>query len=132
LSVFDGSSPAGLLDGMCAAARAESCAAARRLVAIGELVALRNQLPMVGAAFIAGDIDEATFRALVFRTGLVADADVLAAIDQQLALRVPLSQRAGAIGAASSPRCGPAKFCRAAGLSTMALPRYPCIAIRME
>jgi hypothetical protein len=51
--------------------------------------ALREQLPMVGRAFIAGDIDEATFRTLVFRTGLIVDDDVLARVDEQLSVRVP-------------------------------------------
>jgi Domain of unknown function (DUF222) len=123
-----------LLQRVCSASRAEACAAAARLVAIGELVslrmaqdgcrsddwavdavdevaievgaalgisrglaashiryahALRVQLPLVGRAFIAGDIDEATFRTLVFRTALIVDDDVLARIDEQLALRVP-------------------------------------------
>jgi hypothetical protein len=132
--MFDSSSGAGLLDRVCAAARAESCAAAARLVAIGELVALRIaedggvsddwavdavdaagmevaaalgisrglaashvryayalrvQLPKVGVAFIAGDIDEATFRAAVFRTGLITDDDLLARVDGELAQRMP-------------------------------------------
>ena len=109
-----------LLQRVCSAARAESCAAAARLVAIGELVslrlaqdggasadwtvdatdavavevsaglgisrglaashvryahALRVRLPRLGRVFVAGDIDEATFRAAVFRTGLITDDD---------------------------------------------------------
>jgi hypothetical protein len=44
---------------------------------------------MLGRAFIAGDIDEATFRTCVFRTGLIDDDDVLTAVDRQLALVVP-------------------------------------------
>ncbi|MDT5080007.1 MAG: hypothetical protein QOJ80_4644, partial [Mycobacterium sp.] len=51
--------------------------------------AMREQLPMLGRAFIAGDIDEATFRTCVFRTGLIDDDDVLTAVDRQLALVVP-------------------------------------------
>ena len=51
--------------------------------------ALREQLPMLGRALIAGDIDEATFRACVFRTGLICDDEVLASVDQELALAVP-------------------------------------------
>jgi hypothetical protein len=51
--------------------------------------ALRVQLPKVGQAFIAGDIDETTFRALVFRTGLITDDDVLARVDDELAVRAP-------------------------------------------
>ena len=123
-----------LLQRMCSAARAESCAAAARLVAIGELVslrlaedggasedwtvdatdavaievsvglgisrglaashlryahALRVQLPALGRVFVAGDIDEATFRAAVFRTGLITDDDLRAAVDAQLAVKAP-------------------------------------------
>jgi Domain of unknown function (DUF222) len=125
---------AGLLDQMCSATRAESCAAAQRLVAIADLMALRIgedggatdlwtvdvvdavsveisaalgisrgladshlryahalrvQIPKVGAAFIAGDIDEVTFRTMVFRTGLILDGDLLAAVDEELAARAP-------------------------------------------
>ncbi|MGH3643326.1 MAG: HNH endonuclease signature motif containing protein [Mycobacterium sp.] len=131
--MFDGNAePVALLQRVCSAARAEACAAAERLVAIGELVrlrmtqsgetqdwavdamdavaveiaaalsisqslaashvryarALREQLPMVGRAFIAGDIDEATFRACVFRTGLITDDQVLAEVDKRLSLCV--------------------------------------------
>jgi hypothetical protein len=50
--------------------------------------ALREQLPMVGRAFIAGDVDEATFRAVVFRTGLITDDDVLAEVDRRLSVCV--------------------------------------------
>jgi hypothetical protein len=51
--------------------------------------ALRVQFPQVGQAFIDGDIDEATFRALVFRTGVILDGDVLAGVDAELAIRAP-------------------------------------------
>ncbi|MCV7423986.1 HNH endonuclease [Mycobacterium yunnanensis] len=125
--------PFGLLQRVCSAARAESCAAGERLAAIGELFALRcsqaeettewavdaeaavtaevaaalgvsqalagsqlryaralrEQLPLLGRALIAGDITEATFRTCVFRTGLVHDDDALAAVDRRLALEVP-------------------------------------------
>lgn len=118
---------------VCSASRAEACAAAERLVAIGELVslrmtqsgetqewavdatdavtaevaaalsisqrlaatyvtrarALREQLPMVGRAFIAGDIDEDMFRVLVFRTGLIVEDEVLAEVDRHFALMAP-------------------------------------------
>ncbi|GAB7068321.1 HNH endonuclease signature motif containing protein [Mycolicibacterium hodleri] len=125
---------AALLQRMCSAARAEACAAAERLVAIGELVslrlaedagatdlwvvdatdavtlevaaalgisrdlaashvryahALRFSLPRLGRAFIAGDVDETTFRACVFRTGLIVDDDTLAAVDAELAVTAP-------------------------------------------
>ena len=133
--VFEESDPAVLLmQRMCSAARAEACASAARLVAIGELVALRvaedggasddwivdahdavvfeiaaalgisrawaashveyayamrMQMPLLGKVFIAGDIDEAAFRAAVFRVGLITDHDVMAAVDAKLAVRLP-------------------------------------------
>ncbi|MDT5314218.1 MAG: hypothetical protein QOE74_3238, partial [Mycobacterium sp.] len=119
--MFDkGAQPTALLQRVCSASRAEACAAADRLVAVGELFslrmrqseetadwaidamdavsaevaaalsisqglaashvryarAMREQLPMLGRAFIAGDIDETTFRTCVFRTGLIDDDDV--------------------------------------------------------
>jgi hypothetical protein len=132
--MFDkGAQPTALLQRVCSASRAEACAAADRLVAVGELFslrmrqseetadwaidamdavsaevaaalsisqglaashvryarALREQLPMLGRAFIAGDIDETTFRTCVFRTGLIDDDDVLASVDRDLAVAVP-------------------------------------------
>ncbi len=132
--MFDpGPAPFAVLQQMCSAVRAENCAAAARLVAIGELYsvrmtqsgetqdwavdaadavtaeisavlnvtralaashlryaqALREDLPLVGRAFIAGDIDERTFRAVVFRTGLIMDAEVRADLDARLALGLP-------------------------------------------
>jgi hypothetical protein len=51
--------------------------------------ALREQLPLLGRALIAGDIDEATFRTCVFRTGLILDDEVMASVDQHLAVTVP-------------------------------------------
>jgi hypothetical protein len=133
--VFEGSDPAVLLmQRMCSAARAEACASAARLVAVGDMVALRIaqnggasddwiidandavvleiaaglgvsrgwaasyvryayalrvQIPEVGRVFIAGDIDEATFRTAVFRVGLITDDDVRAGVDEKLAVRLP-------------------------------------------
>src|SRR4051794_31688931 len=132
--MFESDPAVSLLQQVCSAARAESCAAAARLVAIGELVALRLaqdggaaddwtidatdavavevsaalrisrglaashvryahalrvQPPRLGRVFVAGDIDEATFRAAVFRTGLLLDDDVRAAVDEKLAVRAP-------------------------------------------
>jgi len=119
---------------VCSAARAEACASAARLVAIGDMVALRIaqdggasddwiidandavvleiaaglgisrkwaasyvdyayalrvQIPEVGRVFIAGDIDEATFRTAVFRVGLITDDDIRASVDEKLAVRLP-------------------------------------------
>ena len=44
---------------------------------------------VLGRVFVAGDIDEATFRAAVFRTGLITDDDLRAAVDAQLAVKAP-------------------------------------------
>lgn len=46
-----------------------------------------RQLPEVAATFIAGDIDMQMFRTVVFRTGLITDDAVLAAVDRKLAAR---------------------------------------------
>ena len=125
--------PFALLQRVCSATRAQACAAAERLVAIGELFslrmlqaaetedwaadatdavtaeiaaalkishqlagshlhyarALRELVPLVGRAFIAGDIDEATFKAVVFRTGLITDPEVLAEVDRTLSVSLP-------------------------------------------
>jgi hypothetical protein len=132
--VFDESDPAVLvMQRVCSAARAEACASAARLVAIGDMVslriaqnggasddwiidandavvleiaaglgisrkwaasyvdyayALRVTLPEVGRVFIAGDIDEATFRTAVFRVGLIIDDEVRASVDATLAVRL--------------------------------------------
>ncbi|MDX1891279.1 HNH endonuclease signature motif containing protein [Mycolicibacterium sp. 050158] len=132
--MFDPSpAPFGLVQRVCSAARAESCAAGERLVAIGELFALRRsqseettdwavdaeaavtaevaaalgisqglagsqvryaramreQLPALGRAFVAGDITETTFRTCVFRTGLILDEEVMAKVDARLAVQAP-------------------------------------------
>jgi hypothetical protein len=51
--------------------------------------AMREQLPALGRALRAGDIDEAVFRTCVFRTGLILDDDVLALVDECLAVEAP-------------------------------------------
>jgi hypothetical protein len=50
--------------------------------------AMRNRLPRVGAALIAGDIGYSTFQTIVYRTDLITDADVMAAVDAELAAKV--------------------------------------------
>ncbi|WP_179960863.1 HNH endonuclease signature motif containing protein [Mycolicibacter hiberniae] len=50
--------------------------------------AMREQLPKVAQVFKAGDIDIRMFQTIVYRTGLITDADVLAAVDGQLAAQV--------------------------------------------
>ncbi|MGF2945531.1 HNH endonuclease signature motif containing protein [Mycobacterium sp. Lab-001] len=50
--------------------------------------AMRERLPRVGAVFAAGDIDFRLFATIVYRTDLITDADILAAVDGQLAVAV--------------------------------------------
>ncbi len=50
--------------------------------------AMRLRLPRVGALLVAGDIDYRTFQTIVYRTDLIADPDVLAAVDAALAIKV--------------------------------------------
>ena len=50
--------------------------------------AMRERLPAVGEVFQAGDIDYRMFQTLVYRTDLITDAEVLAAVDEQLAVNV--------------------------------------------
>jgi hypothetical protein len=47
--------------------------------------AMRERLPKVGAVFRAGDIGYLMFQTIVFRTDLIEDVDVLAAVDAELA-----------------------------------------------
>jgi hypothetical protein len=47
--------------------------------------AMRERLPKVGEVFAAGDIDYRAFQTIVFRSDLVTDPEVLAAVDAQLA-----------------------------------------------
>jgi Domain of unknown function (DUF222) len=51
--------------------------------------AMREQLAQSGAVFRAGDIDFLLFQTLVYRTDLITDRDVLAAVDAELALAAP-------------------------------------------
>jgi hypothetical protein len=50
--------------------------------------AMRLRLPRVGALLVAGDIDYRTFQTIVYRTDLIADPNVLAAVDAALAVKV--------------------------------------------
>jgi len=50
--------------------------------------AMRERLPRVGALFRAGDIGFALFATIVYRTDLIVDEAVLAAVDAELALKV--------------------------------------------
>src|SRR5271156_1415959 len=63
--------------------------------------ALRERLPQVGEVFAAGDIDYRTFATIVYRTDLITDPGVLAAVDAQLALKLPRwpSMTQGRLGA---------------------------------
>ena len=59
---------------------------------------MRVRLPRVGARLVAGDIDYRTFQTIVYRTDLITDTQVLAAVDAELALKLP--------GGSASPRVG--------------------------
>jgi len=50
--------------------------------------ALRERLPKVGEVFRAGDIDFRMFTTIVYRTDLITDVEVLAAVDAELAGKV--------------------------------------------
>jgi uncharacterized protein DUF222 len=50
--------------------------------------AMRERLPKVAEVFKAGDIDYRMFQTIVYRTDLISDREVLAAVDAQLALKV--------------------------------------------
>ena len=52
-------------------------------------VELLERLPKLAAAFAAGEVDFRVVAVAVFRTGLVTDEDVLAAIDARLAAAAP-------------------------------------------
>jgi hypothetical protein len=49
--------------------------------------AMRLRLPRVGALLVAGDIDYRMFQTIVYRTDLITDAQVLAAVDATLAVK---------------------------------------------
>jgi hypothetical protein len=51
-------------------------------------LAMRERLPRVAAVFRAGDINYGLFQTLVYRTDLITDAAVLAAVDGELAVKV--------------------------------------------
>ncbi|OBH53028.1 hypothetical protein A5687_07900 [Mycobacterium mantenii] len=50
--------------------------------------AMRERLPEIGEIFRAGDIDFRLFTTIVYRTDLITDAQVLAAVDAELATKV--------------------------------------------
>ncbi len=50
--------------------------------------ALRERLPKTGAVFAAGQIDLRAFQTIVFRTDLIVDPQVMAAVDELVALNV--------------------------------------------
>ncbi len=51
--------------------------------------AMRERLPKFAEVFKAGDIDYRTFQAIVYRTDLLTDHEVLARVDAELAVNVP-------------------------------------------
>jgi hypothetical protein len=50
--------------------------------------AMRIRLSEVGAALIAGDISYSSFQTIVYRTDLITDPEVMAAVDTELAIKV--------------------------------------------
>lgn len=85
------------------AVAAQVAAALNCTVAMGHsylryAVALRERLPAVGAVFAAGGIDYRAFQTIVFRTDLITDDAVLAAVDARVAallVRRPSLPRGG-------------------------------------
>ena len=51
--------------------------------------ALHERLPQVAQLFRAGEIDFRAFQTMVYRTDLITDDDVLAAVDAELAVKAP-------------------------------------------
>ncbi|MGH3542728.1 MAG: HNH endonuclease signature motif containing protein [Mycobacterium sp.] len=51
--------------------------------------AIRMRLPRVGALLQAGEIDYRMFQTIVYRTDLITDPDVIAAVDARLAVTAP-------------------------------------------
>jgi uncharacterized protein DUF222 len=54
---------------------------------LGYCRTIRNRLPRVGAALVAGDISYSMFQTIVYRTDLIIDPDVMAAVDAELAVK---------------------------------------------
>lgn len=50
--------------------------------------AMRTRLPKVGEALCAGDIGYLMFQTIVYRTELITDPDIMAAVDAELALKI--------------------------------------------
>ncbi len=50
--------------------------------------AMRTRLPQVGALLQAGDLDYRAYQTIVYRTDLITDVDVMAAVDAELAGKV--------------------------------------------
>jgi len=55
---------------------------------VGYAQIMRDQLPQVGAALMAGEISYSVFQTIVYRTGLVSDPEVMATLEAELAARV--------------------------------------------
>src|SRR5947209_11241932 len=72
--------------------------------------AMRLRLPRVGEVLVAGDIDYRTFQTIVYRTDLITDSDVLAAVGKTATLR-PLTHPADA-PPENSPRRVPTSITR--------------------
>jgi hypothetical protein len=63
--------------------------------------AMRERLPKVGEIFKAGDIDFCALQTIVFRTDLIVDDEILAAVDAEVAVKVTRwpSRSRGRLGA---------------------------------
>ncbi len=75
------------------AVAAQVAAALNCTVAMGHsyvryAMAMRDRLPQVGKVFESGDIDYRAFQAIVFRTDLITEPEVLAKVDARLAVLV--------------------------------------------
>ncbi len=51
--------------------------------------AMRERLPRVAEAFLAGEVDFRLFQTMVYRTDLINDAEILAAVDRELSVKAP-------------------------------------------
>lgn len=65
------------------------CSVAMGSSHLGYALAMRTRLPQVAKVFEAGGISYATFKTIVFRTGLIEDQERLTRADEHLALAAP-------------------------------------------
>ncbi len=65
-----------------------NCSVARAHGYLRYAMAMRERLPQVGKAFLAGDIDYRAFQTIVFRTDLITDPEAMAKVDARVAVLV--------------------------------------------